>query len=566
MKRKGFILTEETVTKDLCVYAIERAARNKHHRKSVKDILNDIDAKSIELRDMILNDTFVPTEYGHSMKMDCGKLRHLSKPKFYPDQCVHHVVFLLAEKIYLNHIDPHSISSIKNRGVYFGIHLIKKWINVTNKKNVGEAKYALQFDIKKCFDSVQPKYVMKELRTIFKDERYLHLIEKILFVQNSLPLGNYLSSWFLNILLRRVDSEARQDKNCTHYLRYMDDILILGNSKKALRNLFHRIKTILSKIELRIKENWQIYRVLGTVTIDRKTGKYFHTNKKTREFDINHPNHSFRIAVDANDLYRKIFTVRPIDILGVKISNTGIGWRKKNLRKLKRECLAFNKHRHFTHKRAMGLLSLISFMHYFSSAKVWEFVTSHINISHIKYIAYGRSYAANAYRKRKHKDPYAHYKEDKYEYFKIKIVDDGEDRVFDHELFYGTKEDKDKVLKLLDLYPDDFDIEVAGKRKYNKKKARIKYHQYLDKVERSILYRENQKGSSLNERLEFYDKKRERFLKKVKARNNKKKTLVCTSIEEAFHTKDVCAHFTIKDEEEKVVSDEKITYIVNFKV
>ena len=80
MKRKGFILTEETVTKDLCVYAIERAARNKHHRKSVKDILNDIDAKSIELRDMILNDTFVPTEYGHSMKMDCGKLRHLSKP------------------------------------------------------------------------------------------------------------------------------------------------------------------------------------------------------------------------------------------------------------------------------------------------------------------------------------------------------------------------------------------------------------------------------------------------------------------------------------------------------
>ena len=566
MKRKRNLLTKSSLSIDVCKNAIKKASKGKRKRYYVRNILAHIDIYAERLQKMLLEETYVPTPYKYKTVMELGKERHLAKPKFWPDQCVHHALYEVAKDIFDNHIDPHAISSISNRGIDMGIKLLKRWILTNDAHKMAQVKHCVKFDIKKCYESVTPEVVMKCVKRVIKDKKYLRILERILSLHPSLPLGNYLSSWFLNILLRRVDSEARQDKNCTHYLRYMDDILILGNSKKALRNLFHRIKAILSKIELRIKENWQIYRVLGTVTIDRKTGKYFHTNKKTREFDINHPNHSFRIAVDANDLYRKIFTVRPIDILGVKISNTGIGWRKKNLCKLKRECLAFNKHRHFTHKRAMGLLSLISFMHYFSSAKVWEFVTSHINISHIKYIAYGRSYAANAYQKRKHKDPYAHYKEDKYEYFKIKIVDDGEDRVFDHELFYGTKEDKDKVLKLLDLYPDDFDIEVAGKRKYNKKKARIKYHQYLDKVERSILYRENQKGSSLNERLEFYDKKRERFLKKVKARNNKKKTLVCTSIEEAFHTKDVCAHFTIKDEEEKVVSDEKNTYIVNFKV
>ena len=70
--------------------------------------------------------------------------------------------------------------------------------------------------------------------TLIKDKKYLALKRKVLFQHKSLPLGNYCSSFDLNLLLLPFDQMIREKSYTTHYIRYMDDFVIFCvNRRKA---------------------------------------------------------------------------------------------------------------------------------------------------------------------------------------------------------------------------------------------------------------------------------------------------------------------------------------------
>ena len=119
MKRKRIDINQDTITLELCKSAILEAAESKHDRISVKKVLESIDQYT--------NNTFTPTQYAHKDKFERGKLRHLTMPAFFPDQCVHHVLAaLMFQNGYLNLIDPYTLSSIPGRGKEYGIARIKQ--------------------------------------------------------------------------------------------------------------------------------------------------------------------------------------------------------------------------------------------------------------------------------------------------------------------------------------------------------------------------------------------------------------------------------------------------------
>ena len=369
MKRKRNLLTKSKVTIDLCKNAIRKASKGKRKRYYVKNILAHIDEYAIKLQSMILNETYIPTPYKYTTIVELGKERNIAKPKFWPDQCVHHVLYEVAKDIFDNHIDPHSISSISNRGIDMGVKLLKKWLIQRNTMHDrAQVKHCVKFDIKKCYDSVRPDVVMASVKRVIKDKKYLRILSKILSLHPSLPLGNFLSSWLLNLLLRDVDNAAREYRDskgkrvCTHYLRYMDDIVIFGHSKRKLWKLYLKIKNILRTLGLEVK---------------RKSFAFFPTSK------------------------------RAVDMLGYKFSHTGIGWRKRNLKKFKRECIRFHRKKHFSSKRAMGLLSRLGTLKRFSSKKVWKFAMNNINIEVLKSIAYP-NYNAHKQRRKPRKRKYVY--------------------------------------------------------------------------------------------------------------------------------------------------------------
>jgi len=337
MKRIGYILTEETVTEDACRTAIMDAAKGKHRRLSVQRILRNINTYAKKLRSMILNGTYKPKPYKecHIVDKPSKKKRILEKPVFFPDQCVHHLAINLVKDRLLKRLDPYCIGGIEGRGIHYGHRAIRRWLE-NDKKHT---KYCLKGDIRKCYESIKPEVIMQAMEQFIKDRKYINLIHTIAYSHESLPLGNYTSGWFANIVLLELDKVARADPACKHYLRYVDDFIILGSNKRKLHKMILKIKEVLGKIGLQLKGNWQIF--------------------PTR--------------------------IRGIDMLGYRVFGDYTLMRKRNILSLIRAIRKYKKHK--TQKLARGLLSRIGQLIHFNSFNFYQKYIKGLGIKKLKEMA-----------------------------------------------------------------------------------------------------------------------------------------------------------------------------------
>ena len=85
IKTQKNLLNEETITQPHCIRVILETLKGKHDRKSAKRILWFLSAHARWLQRLVLNDTFVPSEYTEETRIEYGKERHLQKPRFRKD-------------------------------------------------------------------------------------------------------------------------------------------------------------------------------------------------------------------------------------------------------------------------------------------------------------------------------------------------------------------------------------------------------------------------------------------------------------------------------------------------
>ena len=337
-KKIGYILTSDRLTVDVCKVAILKAAKGKKRRPSVKRTLHNLDARAEKLRNLIIDGTYVPSPYTVCNVIDhpSGKARVLHKPKFFPDQCVHHVIILLIGEEILKRLDPYAIASVPNRGTHYGWRAIRKWLN----RSKSNTRYCLKCDIRKCYESIKPEVVVSSLATFIKDKFFLRLVSKVAHSHTCLPLGNYTSGWFQNLLLRFMDIAVRKSGLVKHYLRYVDDFIALSGNKRALMKVRIIIVEELQKLGLKLKDNWQIFPVAD----------------------------------------------RGIDIIGYRFFHSYILLRKRNLLGLIRCIRSYNKK--VTAKKARSLLSRIGFCKWFNSYHFWQKYCSNLDFKKIKKEAY----------------------------------------------------------------------------------------------------------------------------------------------------------------------------------
>ena len=79
--------------------------------------------------------------------------------------------------------------------------------------------------------------------------------------KKGVPLGYFTSQWFGNFYLKKLDHYIKQELGAVHYMRYMDDMVILGKSKKKLHAAQKEIEAYLHKeLKLELKADWQVFR------------------------------------------------------------------------------------------------------------------------------------------------------------------------------------------------------------------------------------------------------------------------------------------------------------------
>ena len=110
----------------------------------------------------------------------------------------------------------------------------------------------------------------QRFRKTITDLKFLELVDFVLdsnvgilpdgtVLNKGLPIGYYTSQWFANWFLQPLDHYIKEELRAVCYVRYMDDMVIFGSSKRELHKMFIKIREYLTTLDLEIKDNWQVF-------------------------------------------------------------------------------------------------------------------------------------------------------------------------------------------------------------------------------------------------------------------------------------------------------------------
>lgn len=260
MKRSKVKL-ENIVDVENCKRAILNASRKKRRRKSVKKYIDDLDAAAQALSDYIKNIAMElhDGERGVINEGTHQKKRELSKPRFFPDHCVHWAVMQIIGGEFVRSFYKYSCASIKGRGTHYAKRAVEKSL-----KDVRGTKYCLQIDIKSFYASINKDILIGLFKDKFKDKRLVAVLAKIVNAYRGagLPIGFYTSAFFANFYLTDADRYIKETLHIKHDTRYMDDMVMHESNKRKLHKAQQAFAEYIARTrKLRLKKNWQVYKM-----------------------------------------------------------------------------------------------------------------------------------------------------------------------------------------------------------------------------------------------------------------------------------------------------------------
>lgn len=259
-KRIGF-LWEKMVTMENCILAERLIAKNKPDNRMAKHIGKYAEKYGATLYARLKEGTFAFHEAKKTTIQDSykGKSRELQIPCL-EDQA--------AMQAWLNVATPYiersnyyyNCGSIPGAGQLRSVQALKKWLGVKRPP-----KWAGSTDIRKFYASCPHSAVMRGLKRIFKDKRFLAFAGEIMDAMSStgvgLALGFPVSHWFANVALSALDHELKAEFPDVHFTRYMDDIAFVCHNKRHLRKAIRHLAKRLRQMGMELKHNWQIYQI-----------------------------------------------------------------------------------------------------------------------------------------------------------------------------------------------------------------------------------------------------------------------------------------------------------------
>ena len=232
-KRIGY-LYEKICDLENIKLAIRNASKKKRKQKNIRRILKRIDIYAEQIRNLLLTESYCPSEYVMQTINDGirQKKRNIAKPRFFPDQCIHHALIQVIEPCIMRGMYYYCCGSVSGRGDKRIRKAMLRWI----KKRPQKSKYVLKMDVRRFYESIDHTHLKEVLKKKIKDKRVLWLCDIIIdSYPHGIPIGNYTSQWFCNLFLEDLDCKIKEFLGKGHlYTRYIDDMVVLGPNKRKL--------------------------------------------------------------------------------------------------------------------------------------------------------------------------------------------------------------------------------------------------------------------------------------------------------------------------------------------
>jgi hypothetical protein len=186
---------------------------------------------------------------------------------YYPDRVLLHCICdeVLTPLLQRRVIYDNAACQI-GKGTHFAMNRLKKFMREHYKQH-GADGYVLKCDIHKYFASIDHRALKIRLEKIVSDRDVRNLLFHFIDSYQTggcpgkgLPLGNQSSQWFAVYYLDRADRFVKEVLRVRHYVRYMDDFLLLHHDKAFLLDCLTGIRAIVEdELKLELNEKTQIF-------------------------------------------------------------------------------------------------------------------------------------------------------------------------------------------------------------------------------------------------------------------------------------------------------------------
>lgn len=240
------------------LYAAHKLARrSKQHKRDVVAFEMDLAKNLWEIKNRLDSRTYEVGGYYKFIIHD-PKTREI-QALHYGDRIVQHSLcdnvltpFFEKRLIYDN------CACRKGKGTHFGINRLTGFLRGYYRKH-GADGWILKLDIRKYFPSIDHAVLLSRLQRVILDPDIMALIGKIIESYNSdtgkgLPMGNQTSQIFALYYLDPVDRLVKEKLRVKYYTRYMDDMILVHESKEYLQECLRQIQK-LCREQLKLETN-----------------------------------------------------------------------------------------------------------------------------------------------------------------------------------------------------------------------------------------------------------------------------------------------------------------------
>lgn len=259
-KRVGY-LYERMVSLENCIQAEREMGRNKPDNKMARHIANHAEKYGAALSAKLVSGTYTfhsshETEIKDSYK---GKVRHLKIPCL-EDQAAMQAWLIVASPYIVRRNYYYNCGSIPGAGQSRAVEGLKRWL-----KGRKPPKWGGVTDIRKFYDTCPHWVVMRGLRRIFKDSKFLDFAGQMLAAMSGtgvgLAIGFPVSHWLANVALSEIDHAMRRKFPDVKFARYMDDTGLVSRNKRHLHKAIAYMGARLGEFGMELKHTWQVFQI-----------------------------------------------------------------------------------------------------------------------------------------------------------------------------------------------------------------------------------------------------------------------------------------------------------------
>ena len=265
MKRVGNVWNAVVSFENLLA-AYRKARAGKQSSTAVAEFTLNLESELLNLQEELICGNYAPGSY-RLFTIYERKQRQIAAAPF-RDRVVHHAIMNIVEPPIDRRFVFDSYACRRRKGVHAAVDRYQHWSR--------QYPYVLKMDIEQYFPSIDHDLLKMKLRVYLKDKQVLALLDTIIdrtpaavgrsdcrhFVGDDLltplerttglPIGNLTSQFFANLYLDDIDHFIKETLRAPAYLRYVDDLVILGRDKHWLHEVRDSIRERLAAVRLRL--------------------------------------------------------------------------------------------------------------------------------------------------------------------------------------------------------------------------------------------------------------------------------------------------------------------------